>query len=172
MPHALLYCYAAQNQARPSAAGYHHAHISAAITATRTLHLSKRSLGDYSVLIGGVLRWTGWRVLALVLGPKAGLLHCQCHQRQEWDNKKRTYSCLRYKHRSIMKNTKNQTRMMHTARTAPRVCRPLLSKPTARASVAVTYPRLDINSSCPCICQMDGRHTRAVFGNTNENHVI
>lgn len=80
MPHALLYCYAAQNQARPSAAGYHHAHISAAITATRTLHLSKRYLGDYSVLIGGVLRWTGWRVLALVLGPKAGLLHCQCHQ--------------------------------------------------------------------------------------------
>lgn len=33
-------------------------------------------------------------------------------------------------------------------------------------------PRLDISSSCPRHFRGDGRHTRAVFGNTNENHVI
>lgn len=174
MPHALLHCYAAQHQAKPSAAGYHHVHISAAITATRTLHLSKRSLGDCSVLIGGVLRWTGRRVLALVLGPKAGSVHCQCHQLPELGSTRNRDLQLPAiqtpEHCGKDKEPdQNDAHGQHSAKGL----QTLALKANGESFSCCYLSRLDISSYCPCICQRGReRHTRAVFGKTNENHVI
>jgi len=78
----------------------------------------------------------------------------------------------------MQKNTNNHTITMHTARTQPNTLRPLLSKAIPSASVAVIY------MSCWLYCYIVyligfiglrgllTERTRAVFGNTKENHVI
>lgn len=162
MPHALLYYYAAQDKVRPSAAGYHHVHTSAAITPTRALHLSKRPLCDYSsvlvdysVLIGGVLRWTGWRVLALVLGPKAGSVHCQCHQLHGLGSTRKRDLQLPAiqapEHGGKDKEPdQNNARGQHSAKGL----QALALKADGESFGCCYLSRLDISSSCPGICQM------------------